>query len=97
MTVKHIAWLKFKSDISEERINHHMDACRALVGKVPTLISLECGADFMGRSGGFTHGIIVTVPSRESLPEYLNHPEHIPVAAALKADLEDLRVMDIEI
>lgn len=97
MTVKHIAWLKFKPEISEERIDQHMEACRALVGKVPPLIDLECGADFMGRSGGFTHGIIVTVADRAALPEYLNHPAHVPVASALKADLEELRVMDIEI
>lgn len=97
MTVKHIAWLRFKPGINEERINHHMEACRALVGRVPAIINLECGKDFMGRSGGFTHGIIVTLRNREALPAYLNHPIHVPVASALKADLEELRVLDIEI
>jgi hypothetical protein len=60
------------------------------------LISLECGANFTDRSGGFTHGIIVSVAGRAALSEYLMHPAHVPVAEALKADLADLRVMDIE-
>ena len=74
-----------------------MESCRSLVDRVPALISLECGASFTDRAGGFTHGIIVTLADREALDAYLNHPDHIPVGDALKADLADLRVMDIEV
>jgi len=96
MTVKHIAWLRFKPGISEESINQHMESCRSLVGQVSEVINLECGTDFMGRSGGFTHGIIVTLKDREALYAYFDHPIHVPVASALKADLEEIRVMDFE-
>ena len=97
MMAKHIAWLKFKDGVTHERIEHHMAACRALVGRVLAVINLECGANYTDRAGGFTHGIIVTLPNREALPLYLNHPEHVPVADALVADLADLRVMDLEV
>jgi hypothetical protein len=97
MTLTHIAWLRFKDDVSAERIKQHLAACRELVGKVPSLINLECGPNLTDRSGGLTHGIIVTVENREGLDQYLNHPAHVPVAAALVADVADLKVMDIQI
>jgi hypothetical protein len=52
---------------------------------------------FTDRARGFTHGIIVTAPDRALLSEYLKHPAHVPVAEALKSDLADLLVMDIEV
>lgn len=97
MTAMHIAWLKFKDGVCHECIEHHMAACRALVGRVPAVMNLECGANYTDRAGGFTHGIIVTLPNRDALPLYLNHPEHVPVADALVADLADLHVMDLEV
>jgi hypothetical protein len=97
MSVKHVAWLRFKESVAPERVENHMTACRSLAGRVPAVASLECGASFTDRAGGFTHCIIVCVRDRASLSEYLNHPAHVPIAEALKADLAELRVMDIEV
>lgn len=97
MTIKHVAWLQFRDDISAERVEDHMTACRSLPAQIPALVSLECGASFSDRSGKFTHCIIVTVASRDALAEYLNHPAHVPVGNNLKADLADLKVMDLEV
>jgi len=44
-----------------------------------------------------THCIIVTLPNSEALPRYLEHPDHVPVADALVADIEELRVMDLDL
>jgi hypothetical protein len=74
-----------------------MAACRGLVGQVPAVIDLECGANYTDRAGGFTHCIIVTLADRDAVLAYLHHPIHIPVADALKADVADLRVMDVEL
>jgi hypothetical protein len=97
MAVLHIAWLRFKPDVGPERINQHLAACRGLVGKVPVLMDLECGANLSDRAGGFTHGIVVTLPDHAALPAYLDHPAHVPVATALVADVADLRVMDLQV
>ncbi len=43
------------------------------------------------------HGIIVTLADRDAIPKYLNHPEHVPVVDALKMDIADLHVMDVEV
>ena len=97
MALRHVAWLKFKDGVSPERIESHMDACRSLVGRVPVVQNLECGPNLSDRAEGFTHCIIVSLPDRDALSAYLDHPEHIPVAEALVADVADLRVMDVEV
>jgi len=38
----------------------------------------------------------VSLADRAGLSAYLEHPVHVPVGEALKADLADLRVMDVE-
>lgn len=96
MALRHMAWLKFKDGVDAARIDAHLRGCRSLIGRVPAVINLECGANVSDRAGGFTHGIIVSVADRAALDEYMTHPEHLPVADALKADLADLRVMDME-
>ena len=97
MALRHVAWLRFKDGVSPERIEGHMAACRLLVGRVPVLENLECGQNLTDRSGGFTHCIIASLPDRDALPAYLDHPEHVPVAEALVADVAELRVMDVEV
>ena len=97
MAVRHVAWLRFKDGVSAERIEDHMAACRSLIGRVPVLQNLECGPNLTDRAGGFTHCIIVSLPDRDALPAYLDHPDHVPVAEALVADVAELRVMDVEV
>jgi hypothetical protein len=97
MALRHVVWLRFKDGVSPERIDGHLEACRSLVGRVPVVQNLECGPNLSDRAEGFTHCIIVSLPDPDSLPAYLDHPEHVPVAAALVADVAELRVMDVEV
>lgn len=97
MPLRHVAWLRFKEGVSSERIEGHLAACRALVGRVPVVERLECGPNLSDRAGGFTHGIIVSLPDADALPAYLEHPAHVPVAEALVADVAELRVMDVSV
>ena len=97
MTNLHIAWLRFKDDVGSERIEEHLAACRSLPAKVPVVIDLRCGPNFTDRAGGFTHGIVVTLPNPEAISAYMEHPEHVKVVEPLREDVADLRVMDIQI
>jgi Stress responsive A/B Barrel Domain len=97
MTAKHIAWFRFKEGIDEQRIAGHMAAVRSLVELVPDVLSIECGASYTNRAGGLTHCIVVTLPDRSALPRYLEHPDHVPIAEALVADISELRVMDLDL
>lgn len=97
MALLHIAWLRFHEGVPSARIEQHFIACRALVGKVPVVQALQCGPNTSNRAGGFTHGIVVTLPDAAALPRYLEHPAHVPVAEALVADVAELRVMDLAV
>jgi hypothetical protein len=97
MTIKHTAWMRFKDGVSDDRIEEHLAACRGLPEVVPALLSLECGPNMSDRAAGFTHGIVATLTSMDSMPDYLDHPEHLKVATPLKEDLADIRVMDIHV
>ena len=97
MTAKHVAWFRFNDGVSNDRIDEHMRAVRALVDVVPVVTAIECGKSYTDRAGGLTHCIIVTLPDRASLPQYLEHPGHVPVAEALVSDIAELRVMDLDL
>ena len=97
MSLLHIAWLRFKSDVPPERIERHLAACRGLVGKVPAVLNLQCGPNLSDRAAGMTHGIVVTLADYAALTAYLDHPAHQPVATSLKGDVAELRVMDLQV
>ena len=96
MAAKHIAWFRFKEDVSEERIAAHAAAVRSLATLVPEVLSIEFEPSYTNRAGGLTHCILVTLPNRDALPRYLEHPDHVPIADALVADIAELRVMDLD-
>ncbi|MEX0744641.1 MAG: Dabb family protein [Phycisphaeraceae bacterium] len=95
MPVEHMVWINFKPGVTAERKQQHLDGLRSLKGKVPGIRRLAVGENFTDRSGGFTHGLLVTLDSREALATYADHPEHVKVAGPLKADAE-LRALDFE-
>jgi hypothetical protein len=97
VTAKHIAWFRFNDGVSDERIDEHLRAVRSLADLVPAVESIECGKSYTDRAGGLTHCILVTLPDRASLPLYLEHPAHIPIAEALVSDIAELRVIDLDL
>lgn len=52
---------------------------KGLVGKVPGLISMEAGADFMGSGRSYDLALIAKFANREDLAVYADHPEHVKV------------------
>ena len=95
MTVEHIVWIKFKPGIGPDRIAEHLAALASLPDRVPTIVNLRLGENFTDRANGYTHGLIVTFANRASLETYATHPQHVPIADALKQDA-DLLAMDFE-
>jgi len=90
-----MVWMKFRPGVSDAQIQQHLKALAGLAGTVPGIASLRLGKNFTDRSGGYTHGMIVTFASRKELDAYLPHPQHQAVAGPLKRDA-DLLVMDFE-
>ena len=95
MPVDHMVWIKFHDGISDEQINTHLTNLGGMKPHVPAILEVKVGQNFTDRSGGYTHGLIVTVADKDALPEYINHPYHVEVATPLKADAS-LLAMDME-
>ena len=95
MAVQHMVWIKFNEGVSEQRKQEHLDGLAGLTDKVPGIVSLHVGENFTDRSGGYTHGLLVTLTDRQALEVYAPHPEHVKVAGPLKADAS-LLAMDIQ-
>ncbi|WP_432798283.1 Dabb family protein [Poriferisphaera sp. WC338] len=95
MAVQHMVWIKFNANTPQTRIDHHLAALGALRTKVPGITHLSVGQNFTDRANGFTHGLLVTLESKSALETYATHPEHVPVATALKEDAT-LMAMDYE-
>jgi hypothetical protein len=90
-----MVWIKFHEDITEARKQEHLDGLRALTEKIPGILHLSVGANFTDRAQGFTHGLLVTLESKEALAIYAPHPEHVAVASPLREDAV-LMAMDFE-
>lgn len=95
MSLEHMVWIKFKDGVDDRRQQQHLDALRGLADKVPGIRHLAVGRNITARSAGYTHGLVVRLDSADALAVYRDHPDHVPVAEALKQDA-DLLAMDIE-
>lgn len=56
-----------------------------LAGRVPTLLTMEVGIDFLGSERSYDLVLIATFNSREALIEYDGHPEHLLVREFIKS------------
>ena len=95
MPVAHIVWMKFNDDVSGEAIEQHLIQLRSLLSGVDCVLDLSLGENFTDRSTGYTHGLIVTLPDKDSLKVYAEHPLHQKVAGRLIKDA-DLIALDYE-
>lgn len=69
---------------------------KGLVGKVPGLVSMEAGADFMHSARSFDLALIARFETREGLEVYANHPEHLKVKEYIHRVLEKGIAVDFE-
>jgi len=90
-----MVWMRFVDGVTPEQIEQHLAGLRGLSDKVPGIVRLAVGENFTDRADGYSHGLLVTLESREALATYATHPDHVAVAEPLKRDAE-LRAMDVE-
>ncbi len=95
MAVAHSVWIRFRPGITAQTAQQHMDALASLTGIVDCITRLTLGENFTDRANGFTHGMLVELPSRADLITYATHPQHVEIATALKRDA-DVMAMDYE-
>jgi hypothetical protein len=96
--VRHFGMFQFKKDITDQQIATCFDAMRAMQGKIPGLLEVNCGPYDENEEqlhDGFTHGFVMAFESRTSRDAYLPHPEHERVKELVIPCLERVTVFDI--
>ena len=76
--IKHIVCFKLKNN-SDEICSKTADILLSMKGKVPQIIDIEVGVDFLHSSRSYDIILQVTLGSRDKLDEYQNDPYHCDV------------------
>jgi len=91
--VKHIVmWtLRDKADAAEIKAR-----LEALTGKIPGLLHIEVGIDFLASAQSADVVLIAELENRAALDDYQQHPEHQAVVPIVKAAAIARYVVDYE-
>ena len=93
--IKHTVCFKLKDG---EDVNKAVELLKTMKGKVPTVIDLEVGADFLHSDRSYDIILQVVLKDREALEEYQNDKYHCEV---IKAHMHKVRqssvAVDVEI
>ncbi len=94
--VVHIVMIKFKDDCPTETIEEIRGDIDGLLGRVPTLRSMETGLNFADEDRAMDLVLTATFDDRDGLREYAVHPIHQKVIDKIKKVAEYSRVVDYE-
>jgi hypothetical protein len=95
--IVHVVMIKFReSEEKASRIEKAKTLIDALVGRVPSLRSMETGINFAEEERAMDLVLRATFDDREGLEEYAVHPEHLKVIDFIKSVAEYSKVVDYE-
>jgi len=91
--VRHIVMWKLSNKADAMEIKSRLEA---LNGKIPGLLHIEAGIDFLGSEQSADLVLVSEHESRDALAAYQAHPEHQAVAPLVKAAAVSRTVVDYE-
>lgn len=94
--VVHIVMFKFQEAHKTANLEKAKEMLENLMGKVPTLLSMEVGLNFAEEERAMDLSIVTTFSDKEGLQEYAVHPEHLKVVEFIKSVTEYSKVVDYE-
>jgi len=91
--IKHIVMWKLRDKADAVEIKQKLEALR---GKIPGLLHIEVGIDFLGSEQSADIVLIAELESSEALESYQTHPEHQAVVPLVKSCAIARTVVDYE-
>lgn len=91
--IRHIVFFKHEDAQKVDKLSQMLTA---LEEKIDFIIDLEVGVDFLHSARSFDLALTVTLASREYLPLYAEHPEHLQVVEWVKANGFESKVVDYD-
>jgi len=95
--VVHIVLFRFHDENKDSNLKEAKGLLEGLLGRVPTLKSMEVGINFCDEARAFDLSIYSTFDSKEALREYATHPEHLRVVEFFKVASAGSKVVDYEV
>jgi len=92
--VKHIVMWKLRDKADAIEIKTRLEA---LAGKIPGLLHIEAGIDFLESEQSADVVLYAELENRAALESYQSHPEHQAVVPLVKAAAIARTVVDYEI
>lgn len=92
--IRHVVmfWLKDKT-----RIEETLGVLLSMRGKIPGMIQIEAGKDFLHSDRSCDICLNTAFESREALDAYQTHPAHMPVRAHMHGVMERSASADFEV
>ena len=94
--IVHIVMFAFKEENKAENLQKTKEMLESLVEKIPTLLSMEVGLDFMHSERSFDLVLTSTFEDKEGLSAYATHPAHLEVVSFIKEVTEAAKVVDYD-
>ena len=92
--VRHIVFFRFEDP--EVNIPIVRESLYALRDKIPQIVNMQIGADFMHSPRSSDMVLIVDFRSREDLEIYDKHPDHAKARVYIHAHRTESRTVDFE-
>ncbi len=92
--VKHIVMWKLSDKADAAEIKERLEA---LAGKIPGLLNIEVGIDFLESEQSADVVLVAELESRDALKAYQAHSEHQAVVPLVKAAAIARTVVDYEV
>ncbi|MDR2046906.1 MAG: Dabb family protein [Clostridiales bacterium] len=93
--ITHVVLYKLKENTREVR-QKMIETFYSMKGKIPALLDIKAGADFLGANRSFDVALICKYESREKLEEYVEHPAHLSVKEYVRGVTEKSHSVDFE-
>lgn len=91
--IRHIVFFKHED---RQKVDKLSNMLIELKEKIDFIIDLEVGVDFLHSARSFDLAFMVTLPSKEHLTLYAEHPEHLPIVEWVKANGFESKAVDYE-
>jgi len=92
--IKHIVMWKLRDKADAVEIKARLEA---LKGKIPGLLNIEAGIDFLESEQSADLVLYAELQNREALEAYQSHPDHQAVVPLVKAAAVARTVVDYEV
>lgn len=92
--IKHIVFLKFKAETSEDDIAGIEKGLAGLPERIPEIKRYEFGRDIIRSDRSYDFALISEFEDQDAMKQYQRHPYHFAVLNKINAICEDILAVD---